>query len=105
MATLCHRWISARGYWLVGWAGRIRGIDRTAHAMLIGEVHCLGTVRDANLGEEMVDVALDRALADEQALGDRRVGQPGSDQVEHLGLAGREPAERRSRGRCRIGAG
>ena len=47
----------------------------------------LGAVAEADLGEEVVDVGLDRGLADEQLPRDLRVGQPGGDEGQDLGLA------------------
>jgi hypothetical protein len=40
---------------------------------LIGEGDCLGSVACVNLGEQVVDVALDGAFADDEVLGDLAV--------------------------------
>src|SRR5205085_9421351 len=50
----------------------------------------LRAVADADLREEVVDVALDGRLADEQALGDLAVAQTLCDEHEHLRLAWRQ---------------
>jgi hypothetical protein len=53
-------------------------------AVAVGVADGLGAVAGADLGEHVVDVALYRCLADEQALGDLGVGQAGRDQGEDL---------------------
>src|SRR6185437_2919143 len=58
----------------------------------------LGAVPRADLRQQMVDVALDRGLADHQALGDLSIGQASRDQREHLGFARCEPIRWRGRG-------
>jgi hypothetical protein len=51
-----------------------------------------GRLRTPDLVEEVVDVGLDGALADEQGGGDVGVGEAAGDEGEHLGLPGGEPA-------------
>ena len=47
----------------------------------------LGPVAQAELGQQVADVVLDRLAGDEQPLGDLGVGQAGPDQLQDLGLA------------------
>ena len=59
-----------------------------------------GAVADLHLPRDVVDVGLDRGLADEEAVGDRPVGQSQGDVVQHLELpvnsgTRRSPAGRR----------
>ena len=53
----------------------------------VGVVDRLGAVAGADLGEHVVDVGLDRRLADDERRRDLAVRQPGGDQREDLGLA------------------
>src|SRR5512133_3669495 len=50
----------------------------------------LGAVSDVQLAQDVVDVALDRALADHEPLGDVDVVQPLRHQLQHLSLPGAE---------------
>ena len=56
--------------------------------MVEGEDHGGGPVAQLQLGEHVVDVRLDRALADKQLGGDLGVGHPEADQRQHLTLPG-----------------
>lgn len=47
---------------------------------LIGEGNCLGAVACLDLGEQVVDVALDGAFADDELFGDLVVRHAGGDQ-------------------------
>jgi hypothetical protein len=55
-------------------------VGRAGQPVAKGVGDCLGSIADARLGEQMVDVALDRGLADVQPLGDLAVGQPFGDE-------------------------
>ncbi len=46
-----------------------------------------GAGADAELGQDVEDVALDRSLADREAIGDLPVGAAGGDQTQDLQLA------------------
>ena len=67
---------------------------RRRQAMLIGEPDGLGAVAGACLGEDPVDVSLDRGVAQEETLGNLGVAQARGEEGEHLGLAGGEPRRR-----------
>src|SRR6185437_13010120 len=74
------------------------GSQPGGEAVLVGEGDGLGAVASVDLGEQVVDVALDRAFADDKALGDLGVGQAGRDEGQHLGFPGGESGwERRDR--------
>src|SRR5580693_8119908 len=62
----------------------IGGCDGDPHAMR--ESDRLGAGSDLELGEDVGDVKLDGALADEQPCGDVAVAQPRHHQFEHLAL-------------------
>lgn len=67
-------------------------------SVLVGADDCLGAVAGVDLGEEVVDVALDGAFGDDESLGDLAVGKTGGDEGEHFGFSGGEPiGERRKR--------
>ena len=68
--------------------------------MLVGVGDGLGSVADAGLGEEMIDMALYRGLADYQPAGDLCVRQSLGDQCEHFGFSLCEPG-----GQLRCGCG
>ncbi len=65
--------------------------DGSGEPVLVGVGDGLGSVADAGLGEEMIDMALYRGLADHQPAGDLYVGQSLGDQCEHFGFSLREP--------------
>src|SRR3984885_16053594 len=62
-----------------------------AQPVLVGVGDGLPSVSRMDLHEQPVDVALDRALADDQVFGDLGVGEPGGDKAKYFGLTGREP--------------
>jgi hypothetical protein len=51
----------------------------------------LGAVAASGLGQQVIDVALDRAFANRKALGDLGVGQARGDKGEDFGFARGEP--------------
>ena len=59
-------------------------------AMLQRIVHGGGARGDANLAVDGRQVAVDRARADHELVGDLRIAQPLGQQLEHLALAGGE---------------
>src|SRR5215472_5189766 len=59
--------------------------------VLVGVGDGLPSVSRMDLHEQPVDVALDRALADDQVFGDLGVGEPGGDEAKYFDLTGREP--------------
>src|SRR5689334_10564284 len=63
--------------------GLLAGLDE---AGLVGEHDSLGPVRQAELGQDMGDVGLDRGLGDEQGGGDGAVGLAAADKSQHLEL-------------------
>jgi hypothetical protein len=65
----CGRWGLSAG--LFPWRGK---------SALIGEGNRLGAVACVNLGEQVVDVALDGAFADDEVFGDLAVRHAGGDQ-------------------------
>ncbi len=65
--------------------------DGSGEPVLVGVGDGLGSVADAGLGEEMIDVAFYCGLADHQPAGDLYVGQSLGDQCEHFGFSLREP--------------
>jgi hypothetical protein len=65
----CERWGLSAG--LFPWRGK---------SALIGERNRLGAVAGVNLGEQVVDVTLDGALADDEVFGDLAVRHAGGDQ-------------------------
>src|SRR5262249_57297009 len=64
---------------------------RGGHAVLAGVPDGLGPIARARLGEDPVDVGLDRGVAQEQALGDLGVAQARREKGQHLGLTRGEP--------------
>ena len=73
--------------------------------MPIGVLHCLRAIPDPGLGEQPIDVRLHGRLGEEQPGRDLAIGQAGSDQLEDVYLAGREPVGWRIRLRDRRVAG
>ena len=65
--------------------------DGSGEPVLVCVGDGLGSVADAGLGEEVVDVAFYCGLADHQPAGDLYVGQSLGDQCEHFGFSLREP--------------
>jgi peptidoglycan/LPS O-acetylase OafA/YrhL len=83
LAFALHRWVELPAMSLLR-----RRESSGGQAVLVGVPDGLGAVAHAGLGEQPVDVRLDRHLADEQPPGDLPVRQPGPDQAEHLDLTG-----------------
>ena len=65
--------------------------DGSGEPVLVGVGDGLGSVADAGLGEEVIDVALYCGLADHQPPGDLYVGESLGDQCEHFGFSLGEP--------------
>jgi hypothetical protein len=61
-----------------------------AQAVLDGQQRGLRPVGDAELGQQMADVGLDRLLGDLELQGDALVGVAESDELQDLALASRE---------------
>ena len=61
--------------------------------MGVGVAGGLGAVTRAGLGEDTVDVGLDRRLREHERVGDLRVGEPARDGQQDLALAWRERGE------------
>src|SRR3712207_1713427 len=61
---------------------------------------CRGPGRHAELGEDVLQVAGDRVLADHERRRDLPVALAGGDQLEHLQLAGGEAVRLPRRGRA-----
>ena len=55
-------------------------------AQAMGDARGLGPARRIELAEDVPDVDADRVLADEQAVGNLAIGQPGGDEREVLEL-------------------
>src|SRR5580692_2490738 len=67
---------------------------------VVGIPDGLGPAACADLGEQVIDVALDRHLGDIELIGDLPVRPPGRDRPEHVGLPrGQVVGERRRLGR------
>ena len=101
-AVLVHA-AGVNAWWLLpvcvfaalGWSLRRATPDDSSagapdQAVVEGEDHGRGAVAQPQLGEHVVDVRLDRALADEQLGGDLAVGLAPADQRQHLELTAGE---------------
>jgi hypothetical protein len=55
----------------------------------------LRPVAEAQLREHVADMRLEGLLGDHEGVGDLGVGQPAGDQLEHFGLPGGQPFQRR----------
>src|SRR6266568_4030702 len=67
-----------------------------------GKRRCLGTPAQAELGQDARHVMLDRLARQEQAPGDLGIGQPFTEQGEHLLLTAGEPPDVLRRGPGRL---
>ena len=76
-----------------------RPVSGVGDAPAIGVGDRLGAVRGPDLGEEIVDVGLDRGLTDEQAAGDLGVGLAAGDEAQDLGLPRGQPVGQSPSGR------
>src|SRR4051812_30668516 len=72
-------------------AGRGMGdLTHSQQAVLVGVGGGRGARGDAQLGEDVAHVAVDRPLAEDERGGDRAVGLPGGDAAQDLELAARQ---------------
>src|SRR5215217_3131921 len=95
-AVTAHRLISHRSAWASDGGC-------AEQAELDGPDGRLGAVGDAELGDDVLDVHLDGAHADDEALGYLAVGLALGEQTQHLVLARREALRRaRSPGAARL---
>jgi hypothetical protein len=66
--------------------GALHAAGGLGDSVLVGVADCLGAVACAGLGEDVVDVRLDRRAADHERGGDLGVGEAGGNEFEDFDL-------------------